>query len=126
LIYASVVIAHVELIKREEKFSGYLPPETAATLEELSAAVRAGQVVWKVDRKSVNWRRAAKTRILNLGPISVRCAIVGGIGYGNGAGYWYFVHVLLALLARVAVLAPSASATLSSEASQVSISSIKA
>lgn len=87
-------LAHVELIKPSEKLSGYLPPSRSATLPELAAAVRAGQVVWKVDRASVNWRRPADIRLLNLGEVRVKCRVLGGTGYGRGKGYWFFVVVV--------------------------------
>lgn len=87
-------MTHVELIQPNEKLSpslggtGYLPPSQPATLQELSAAIRAGQVVWKVARTSVDWRRPAQTRLLVLSEVRVRCTIVGG------TKDWWFVHVL--------------------------------
>ncbi len=78
-------LAHVELIKAGEKLSpdlggtGYLPPAQAATLEELSAAVRRGEVIWKVARSSVNWARPAKTRRLQLSEVQVACRVIGSV-----------------------------------------------
>lgn len=102
------MVAHIELIKPTEKLSpdlggtGYLPPSRPATLKELAEACAKGQVIWKVDRSTVNWKKAAKTRILDLGEhselgrVRVRCVILGGTGCPSKgwAGYWYFVRVL--------------------------------
>lgn len=87
-------MTHVELISPNERLSpqlggtGYLPPATPATLPELADAVRAGQIVWKVARASVNWRRPANIRLLNLGTVRIKCMVIGG------QCDWYFVHVL--------------------------------
>lgn len=86
-------MTHVELIQPGEKLAppighGYLPPSKPATLPELAEAVRAGQIVWKVARSSVNWRRYAKTRLLDLGDVRIKCRCIGG------TRHWYFVLVL--------------------------------
>ena len=87
-------LSHVEIIQPRERISpglggtGYLPPAEPATWPELAAAVRAGQIVWKVARNSVNWRRAAKTRLLQFETVQIRCAVIGS------TGDWWFVRLL--------------------------------
>lgn len=88
------MISHVELIKPSEKLSlgphnsGYLPPSTPASLSELADAVRAGQIVWKVARSSVNWNRPANYRLLDLGNVRIKCSNPVG-----STRDWYFVWV---------------------------------
>lgn len=87
-------MTHVELIQPRERIdpslggTGYLPPSRPAALSELAAAIRAGQIIWKVARKSVDWRRPARTRRLHLDGFQVRCSVLGS------TGDWYFVQVL--------------------------------
>lgn len=83
------MLAHVELIKPREKLSGYEPPSKAATLPELAAAARAGQIVWKVSRKSVNWRRPASHRRLQFQEVQIKCSNPVG-----STRDWWFVWVL--------------------------------
>jgi hypothetical protein len=86
--------SHIELIQPREKIApelggtGYLPPSRPATLRELAAAVRRGQVVWKVARSSVDWKRPARTRRLQLERVQIKCAVIGSIRE------WWFVRVL--------------------------------
>ncbi len=86
-------MAHVEIIKPMEKIApslggaGYLPPAKPATPPELAAAVRAGQIVWKVARASVDWRRHAKTRRLSFKECQIKCRVIGS------TRDWWFVCV---------------------------------
>jgi hypothetical protein len=87
-------LSHVELIQPREKISpslggtGYLPPSRPATLPELAEAIRQGQIVWKVARNSVNWRRPAETRRLQFENLQIKCAVIGSMRD------WWFVRVL--------------------------------
>lgn len=87
-------LTHIELISPREKLSlelggtGYVLPSKPATLPELITAVRAGQIVWKVARTSVDWRRPAKTRRLQLAECQINCAVIGS------TKDWWFVRVL--------------------------------
>lgn len=87
-------LAHVEIIRPSEKIApslggtGYLPPAKAATLSELVAAVRAGQVIWKVARATVDWRLPAKTRRLQFEGFQIKCVVVGSMRD------WWFVRVV--------------------------------
>lgn len=88
------MLTHVELIKPSEKIdrslggTGYLRPSTRATVAELAEAIKRGQIIWKVARATVDWRRPAATRLLNLGEVQIKCVVIGG------TGAWYFVRVL--------------------------------
>jgi hypothetical protein len=87
-------LTHVELIQPMEKIdprlggTGYLPPTRPATIQELADAVRRGQIVWKVLQTSVNWRRPASSRRLQMAEAQIKCKILGG------TRQWWFVHVI--------------------------------
>jgi hypothetical protein len=87
-------LSHVELIQPGERLSlalggtGYLPPSRPATLPELTEAIRQGQIVWKVARNSVDFRRPAETRRLQFENLQIKCAVIGS------NREWWFVRVL--------------------------------
>jgi len=97
---------HIEVIKPHEKLApslggtGYLPPSEPSSTETLiadlekakAAAESIGVSVWKVLRRSNKYPR----RLTLPNGRRLTCRTIGGIGYGNGAGYWLFVSVSVA------------------------------
>lgn len=81
--------AHIELIQPFEKLGpNYQPPAQEATIDELALALAGGQIIWKVAKSSVRWRRPANYRLLSRDGVAFKCVVVGG------DRHWYFVHVL--------------------------------
>ena len=97
---------HIEVINPREKIApslggtGYLGPSEPSSVEALRAdlenakhqAAAIGISVWKVLRQSNKYPR----RLTLPNGRRLACRIIGGIGYGDGQGYWLFASVSVA------------------------------